>query len=139
MVTAETEYGPVLIEADAITKRFGGAVAVDDVSISVRAGEIYGLVGENGAGKSTLMRVLAGILSPDQGEVRVDGKPVPHGARAAISAGISLVHQELSLVPEMTVAENILLGAFPHPGWIYRVSKASPDRCRCPSGDRGRR
>jgi ABC-type sugar transport system ATPase subunit len=113
VVTAETEYGPVLIEADAITKRFGGAVAVDDVSISVRAGEIYGLVGENGAGKSTLMRVLAGILSPDQGEVRVDGKPVPHGARAAISAGISLVHQELSLVPEMTVAENILLGAFP--------------------------
>jgi ABC-type sugar transport system ATPase subunit len=113
VVTAETEYGPVLIEADAITKSFGGVVAVDNVSISVRAGEIYGLVGENGAGKSTLMRVLAGILSPDQGEVRVDGKPVQHGARAAISAGISLVHQELSLVPEMTVAENILLGAFP--------------------------
>ena len=139
MVTAESEYGPVLIEADAITKSFGGAVAVDNVSISVRAGEIYGLVGENGAGKSTLMRVLAGILSPDQGEVRVDGKPVQPGARAAISAGISLVHQELSLVPEMTVAENILLGVVPYEGWIYRVPEAAPDRRRCPGGDRGRR
>ena len=113
MVTAESEYGPALLEAAAITKRFGGAVAVDNVSISVRSGEIYGLVGENGAGKSTLMRVLAGILTPDLGEVHVDGVPLQRGPRAAIDAGISLVHQELSLVPEMTVAENILLGGFP--------------------------
>ena len=67
--------GAVVIEADSIVKRFGGAVAVNDVSISVRAGEIYGLVGENGAGKSTLMRVLAGVLTPDEGEVRVEGEP----------------------------------------------------------------
>ncbi|WP_433528965.1 sugar ABC transporter ATP-binding protein [Micromonospora sp. CA-263727] len=105
--------GPVVIEAESITKRFGGATAVDGVSIAVRSGEIYGLVGENGAGKSTLMRILAGILAPDQGAVRVDGRPLTGGTRAALDAGIALVHQELSLVPELTTAENIMLGAFP--------------------------
>jgi ABC-type sugar transport system ATPase subunit len=103
-----------IIEARDIVKRFGGAVAVDGVSISVPPGEIHGLVGENGAGKSTLMRVLAGILTPDRGSVLVDGETLEAGStRAALEAGISLVHQELSLVPEMTVAENILLGSTP--------------------------
>ncbi|HEV8023270.1 MAG TPA: sugar ABC transporter ATP-binding protein [Candidatus Nanopelagicales bacterium] len=104
---------PPLIEADHIVKRFGGALAVDNVSLAVQAGEIHAVVGENGAGKSTLMRILAGILDPDEGEVRVDGQVLARGTRSAIDAGIALVHQELSLVPEMTVAENILLGAFP--------------------------
>lgn len=103
----------VVIEARTITKRFGGATAVDGVSLAVRAGEIHALVGENGAGKSTLMRVLAGILVPDEGQVLVDGQVLGATAKDAIDAGVSLVHQELSLVPEMTVAENILLGAFP--------------------------
>ena len=103
-----------IIEAHNIVKRFGGEVAVDDVSLGVPPGEIHGLVGENGAGKSTLMRVLAGILTPDRGTVVVDGEQLePGSTRAALEAGISLVHQELSLVPEMTVAENILLGATP--------------------------
>jgi ABC-type sugar transport system ATPase subunit len=103
-----------IIEARNIVKRFGGAVAVDDVSIAVPPGEIHGLVGENGAGKSTLMRVLAGILTPDHGAVVMDGEALEAGsARAALEAGISLVHQELSLVPEMTVAENIMLGSTP--------------------------
>jgi ABC-type sugar transport system ATPase subunit len=108
-----TTSKPVVIEADSITKRFGGAVAVNDVTVSVRAGEIYALVGENGAGKSTLMRILAGVLSPDEGLVKIDGQPIEGGTRAALDAGIALVHQELSLVPEMTVAENIMLGSFP--------------------------
>ena len=107
------EAGQVVIEADSITKRFGGVVAVDDVSVQVRAGEIHAIVGENGAGKSTLMRILAGILTPDEGKVLVDGRPLQHGTRASLDAGIALVHQELSLVPEMTVAENIMLGEFP--------------------------
>jgi len=103
-----------IIEAHGIIKRFGGATAVDDVSISVPSGEIHALVGENGAGKSTLMRVLAGILTPDRGSVLVDGQPIDAGnTRSALEAGISLVHQELSLVPEMTVAENITLGSTP--------------------------
>ena len=107
------EAGQVVIEADSITKRFGGVVAVDGVSVQVRAGEIHAIVGENGAGKSTLMRILAGILTPDEGKVLVDGRPLQHGTRASLDAGIALVHQELSLVPEMTVAENIMLGEFP--------------------------
>ncbi len=103
-----------IIEADAIVKSFGGELAVDDVSIAVAPGEIYGLVGENGAGKSTLMRVLSGILIPDKGTVKVDGRLLELGSsRSALDAGISLVHQELSLVPEMTVAENIVLGSTP--------------------------
>ncbi len=103
-----------IIEAHGIVKRFGGVIAVDDVSIAVESGEIHGLVGENGAGKSTLMRVLAGVLAPNEGAVRVDGEPLdPGNTRAALEAGVSLVHQELSLVPEMTVAENILLGSTP--------------------------
>ncbi len=115
-VEQTSAVGAVVIEAASITKRFGGAVAVDDVSVSVRAGEIYALVGENGAGKSTLMRILAGILVPTEGTVLIDGKPIEGGTRAALDAGIALVHQELSLVPEMTVAENIMLGVFPTRG-----------------------
>ncbi|MFT4865956.1 MAG: ABC-type sugar transport system ATPase subunit, partial [Ilumatobacter sp.] len=115
-VTADrnaTSAGSPIIEARNIVKRFGGATAVDDVSLAVLPGEIHGLVGENGAGKSTLMRVLAGILTPEEGEVRIDGTALDGGARSALEAGISLVHQELSLVPELTVAENILLGSTP--------------------------
>ena len=110
--TFTAELAPV-IEAQNIVKKFGGAVAVDDVSLAVRPGEIHAVVGENGAGKSTLMRVLAGVITHDSGEVTVEGKTLTGGAKGAIDAGISLVHQELSLVPEMTVAENILLGSAP--------------------------
>ena len=102
-----------IIEARNIVKRFGGALAVDGVSVAVRPGEIHAVVGENGAGKSTLMRVLAGIIEQDSGDVVVDGTALTSSAKASIEAGISLVHQELSLVPEMTVAENILLGSAP--------------------------
>lgn len=103
-----------VVEVRNISKAFGLAKAVDDVSVSVSPGEIHAVVGENGAGKSTLMRILAGVETQDSGQVVVDGKEVEKSdAKASIEAGISLVHQELSLVPEMTVAENILLGAAP--------------------------
>ena len=110
-----------ILEAHNISKHFGGVFAVDDVSLSVPPGEIHGLVGENGAGKSTLMRVLAGILRPEGGHVVVDGNRLRGGAAEALDAGVALVHQELSLVPEMTVAENILLGSTPtRAGFINR-------------------
>ncbi|MER3391235.1 MAG: sugar ABC transporter ATP-binding protein [Microcella pacifica] len=108
-----SESAQTVIEASGIVKRFGGAVAVDGVSLSVAEGEIHAVVGENGAGKSTLMRILAGILTPDAGTVSVGGTTLEGGAKSAIDAGIALVHQELSLVPEMTVAENIMLGSPP--------------------------
>lgn len=108
----EVQSNPV-IEAVEVVKRFGGATAVDRVSVAVHGGEIHAVVGENGAGKSTLMKMLAGIHVPDAGEVLIDGHPVTGGPRAALDAGVALVHQELSLIPEMTVAENIVLGTTP--------------------------
>jgi ABC-type sugar transport system ATPase subunit len=113
MTSTVSHMGDVVIEARGIVKRFGGAVAVNNVSLAVREGEIHAVVGENGAGKSTLMRILSGIIAQDSGEVLVNGITLESGAKNSIEAGISLVHQELSLVPEMTVAENIMLGYAP--------------------------
>jgi ABC-type sugar transport system ATPase subunit len=122
-----------VIEAQSVIKSFGGVRAVDDVTVSVRPGEIHAVVGENGAGKSTLMRILAGVETPDSGEVRISGVAIENSAKASIDAGISLVHQELSLIPEMTVAENILLGAFPtKAGWTKtkQMKKVAADTLR---------
>lgn len=108
------------IVAQNIVKSFGGVRAVDNVTLTVMPGEIHAVVGENGAGKSTLMRVLSGIESADSGEIFVDGKIVENTVKDALGSGISLVHQELSLVPEMTVAENIMLGSFPSTSGFIR-------------------
>src|SRR5579864_9844099 len=100
-----------------ITKRFPGIVANDDVSLDVRKGEVHALLGENGAGKSTLMNILYGLYKPDEGEIRLQGKPVVFSsAKDAIRAGIGMVHQHFMLIPVMTVAENIVLGIEPHSG-----------------------
>jgi ribose transport system ATP-binding protein len=97
-----------------IRKRFGATVALDGVDLSVAAGEICGLVGENGAGKSTLMAILAGALRPDEGTMAIDGQPyAPKSPIEARRAGVAMIHQELSLAPHLTVAENILLGVEP--------------------------
>lgn len=101
----------VPLELRGISKRFGGAVALDDVSLTVRPGTVHALLGENGAGKTTLMRVAFGIVAPDAGEIRLNEKPVHFAsARDAIAAGLGMVHQHFSLVPAMTVAENVALG-----------------------------
>jgi simple sugar transport system ATP-binding protein len=102
------------VELRGITKRFGPVVANEDVSLSLRAGEVLGLLGENGAGKSTLMNVLCGLYRPDAGEILIDGHPsVFGGPRDAIVAGIGMVHQHFMLVPVFTVAENVVLGVEP--------------------------
>jgi simple sugar transport system ATP-binding protein len=89
-------------------------VAVDDVSVSFRVGEIHAVVGENGAGKSTLMKVLYGLVPRDAGEIVYRGKPVVfHNPGEAIAAGIGMVHQEILLIPEYTVWQNIVLGVEP--------------------------
>jgi len=94
-----------------ILKKFPGVIALDNVNLSIRKGEIHAIVGENGAGKSTLMNILGGEIHPDRGEVFYKEKPVfisnPSSAR---SVGISIVHQELKLCPNLTVMENIFLG-----------------------------
>src|SRR3990172_122978 len=94
-----------------ITKRFPGTLANDKIDLEVRPGEIHALLGENGAGKSTLMNILYGLLTPDEGEILLDGKPTQIADPSdAIKRGIGMVHQHFMLVPVFTVAENIILG-----------------------------
>ena len=103
-----------IIEAQGIHKSFPGVKALDDVNFTLARGEILGLVGENGAGKSTLIKVLSGVHSFDSGTYLFDGKSVRFkDAKEAIDAGISVIHQELSLCETLSVAENICIGNFP--------------------------
>jgi ribose transport system ATP-binding protein len=110
----EREIVAELLVAEGVTKRFTGALALDDVNFAVRAGEVHVLLGENGAGKSTLVKVLAGVHAPDAGRIIVDGQPVritsPQHSR---DLGIAVIHQELTLVPELSVAENLFVGRLP--------------------------
>ncbi|QKV19582.1 ABC transporter ATP-binding protein [Oricola thermophila] len=102
------------VELRGITKRFGPVTANDGVNLTIRAGEVLGLLGENGAGKSTMMNILSGLYSPDEGQILIDGKPVEfHGPGDGIAAGIGMVHQHFMLVPVFTVAENVVLGVEP--------------------------
>ena len=102
------------VELRGITKRFGRVIANSDVNLTVKAGEVLGLLGENGAGKSTLMNVLSGLYRPDAGEIIIDGTPTTFdGPGDAIRAGIGMVHQHFMLVPVFSVAENVVLGVEP--------------------------
>src|SRR5512132_2533136 len=108
---------PTVLELRGITKRFPGVVANDGVDFDLRQGEVHALLGENGAGKSTLMNILYGLYHPDEGQVRLNGKPLRiNSPREAIDAGIGMVHQHFMLIPVMTVAENIVLAAEPTKG-----------------------
>lgn len=111
-----------------ISKRFPGCVALDDVSFSIKKGEIHTLLGENGAGKSTLLNILHGIYQPSDGTVSIDGKKVSfHSAHEAILFGIAKVHQEINVVPDMTVAQNIMLGCEPKKGIFIDYKKMNEE------------
>jgi len=103
---------PVLV-ARGITKSFPGVLALADVDFEVRPGEVNALLGENGAGKSTLIKLMAGFHAPDGGELTVEGIPLAANPAAAHRAGVATIHQDHHLVPNMTVAENIVLGRWP--------------------------
>ena len=122
-----TDALATVLEMKHITKRFPGIVANDDVSFDLREGEVHALLGENGAGKSTLMNILYGLYHPDEGEIRISGKPVQLGSpSAAIAAGVGMVHQHFMLIPVMTVAENIVLAAEPtHAGGLLDIGEAN--------------
>jgi ribose transport system ATP-binding protein len=106
--------GEYLLEMKGICKSFPGVKALQDVDFQLKAGEVHALLGENGAGKSTLIKVLGGIYHAEEGDIYIDDKKVDiTGVLEARAAGISIVHQELVLVPHMTVAENIFLGREP--------------------------
>ena len=104
---------PPILEMRAITKRFPGVLALSDVNLAVRRGSIHAICGENGAGKSTLMKVLSGLHPHGsyEGEIVFDGQPVEFSnIRQSEAAGIVIIHQELALIPELSIAENIFLG-----------------------------
>jgi general nucleoside transport system ATP-binding protein len=109
---------PPLAAMSGVCKQFGSVTANDNVDLEIRAGEVLALLGENGAGKSTLMKVLYGFYRADGGEIRLDGKPVNfQSPREAMASGIGMVFQQFSLVPALSILEN-LLAAFPEAPWL---------------------
>ena len=109
MATAKT-----ILEARHFSKRFGGTLALDDVSLSIDSGTVHGLVGHNGSGKSTLIKILGGYHAPEPGaELTIDGNPVrlPLAPGLFRSLGMAFVHQDPGLVASLSVVENLRIGA----------------------------
>ena len=112
MTTSSVE--PPVLGVNEVSKRFGGVVALDRVSLELRAGEVHALVGENGAGKSTLIKILTGVYQPDEGQIVYRDEAVTFARpRDAQAAGISTIYQEVNLVPLLSVARNLFLGHEP--------------------------
>ena len=123
--------GPSILEMNSITKEFPGVKALDNVSLSVKAGEIHAICGENGAGKSTLMKVLSGVypFGTYAGDIVFQGEVVKfRDIRSSESAGIVIIHQELALIPQLSITENIFLGNEPGKGgridWVLAKQTA---------------
>ncbi|GAA5658013.1 MULTISPECIES: sugar ABC transporter ATP-binding protein [Brucella/Ochrobactrum group] len=104
----KAQQGDYLLEVEGIRKEFPGVVALDNVQFRLRPGTVHALMGENGAGKSTLMKIIAGVYTPDEGQIRLRGEYISlKSPRDALERGIAMIHQELALMNFMTVAENI--------------------------------
>ena len=106
-----TDTSGPLVEITGITKRFPGVLANDDISLSIKRGEVHCLLGENGAGKSTLISILSGMTRPDAGSILIDEIEIEiDSPRAALDLGIGTVYQHATLVPTLSVLENLILG-----------------------------
>ena len=113
MDAVEANAPASLFRMDGVSKRYGGVRALEKAHLVVEAGRIHAILGENGAGKSTLIKIMAGVVAPDEGRMLLDGREVRFSSPAeATAAGIACVFQELSLVPDLSVADNI---AISHP------------------------
>jgi simple sugar transport system ATP-binding protein len=122
---------PTLIEVVNISKYFGNVIALEDVSMAVRAGEVMCLLGDNGAGKSTLIKTLSGVHRPDSGTMLIDGEEVSlRSPRHALSLGIATVYQDLAMIPLLSIARNFFLGSEPTKGFgpFRRFDVATADR-----------
>jgi len=109
-----------LLRMEGISKSFPGVKALSKVRLDLNYGEVLALVGENGAGKSTLMKILSGVYQKDEGEIYLEGNKVEiPNAKAAQEMGISIIHQELNLMPDLTVAQNIFIGREPRTGFNF--------------------
>jgi simple sugar transport system ATP-binding protein len=120
-----------LLAAENLSRRFGGVVALEGVSLEVGAGAVTCVLGDNGAGKSTLIRILSGVYPPSAGRILLEGREVRlHSPRDASSMGIATVHQNLAVIPLMSVWRNFVLGAEPTRGWgpIRRLDRDAARR-----------
>ncbi len=122
---------PVLV-VEGVSKEFFGVPVLRDVSLSLGAGRVLGLVGENGAGKSTLMNVLGGIFPPDGGSMRLEGSPYrPRGPRDAAALGVTFIHQELNVFSNLSITDNLFLTSYPRLGPLPLLARrASRARTR---------
>jgi ABC-type sugar transport system ATPase subunit len=98
-----------LVHVKDVVKRFPGVVALANVHLDLYAGEVHALIGENGAGKSSLIKVLSGYYTPDSGVVEIGGEPLHHSVSSARRSGVATIHQERHLIPDLTIAENVVL------------------------------
>ncbi len=104
-------HSPTPLRLSGVTVRFGSFTANDAVDFAVARGQIHALLGENGAGKTTLMRVVAGLLVPQEGTIEVDGTPVRFASPLdAAARGVGMVHQHFMLIPTLSVAQNVSIG-----------------------------
>jgi simple sugar transport system ATP-binding protein len=105
---------PPVMELRGVSKRYGSVIALRDIDIELRAGEVHCLLGDNGAGKSTLIKILSGVVAPSEGQILVDGKPVVfRSPRDAQELGIATVFQDLGMIPLMSISRNFFLGREP--------------------------
>ena len=108
--TADTPGGDLVVTG--MSKRLGGVPALIDVSLTIELGKVHALIGENGAGKSTLGKIISGVIQPDEGDLTLGGRPlVLRSPREALALGIITIAQDPSIVPGLTVAENVYLGS----------------------------
>lgn len=121
---------PPLLAARGLTMGFGGALALDGVDLTILPGEVHGLLGENGSGKSTLIKILAGYHTPSAGELVVNGAEIslPLASGGSRALGFEFVHQDLGLIPSLTVAENLFMGEIAKPSHRLFVSWARQER-----------
>jgi len=113
-----TRDGTPLLEVDNLTKYFGTVIAIKDISMSVRAGEVMCVLGDNGAGKSTLIKTLSGVHQPSEGRYLIEGEEVRLSSpRDALSRGIATVYQDLAMIPLLSIWRNFFLGSEPTRGW----------------------
>ena len=117
-----------MISVEGLSVEFNATPLFEDVSYVINKKDRIALVGKNGAGKSTLMKILYGMTMPDEGEIRVDGKPVKiKSPKDAIRLGIGMVHQHFMLSPVMSVTENIIVNHEPRKGWLIDEKKAEQE------------
>jgi ribose transport system ATP-binding protein len=125
---AATAAGRNILSLENVTKRFPGVLALDRVCFSLAKGEVHAVCGENGAGKSTLMKIISGVYQPDDGTIVYKGQACRFSSSMEAEAvGIAIIHQELNLIPHLSVAENIFLAREPKKGWFIDRKKMNAD------------